>query len=69
MATDQADLTELHIFAQKIGMRREWFQDHHSIPHYDLTPARRKLALLHGAIAVDSRVFVQKCTRKQQNDA
>jgi len=37
-------LEELHEFAQKIGMKREWFQDKR-LPHYDLTITRRKLAV------------------------
>lgn len=43
-------LEELHAFAAKIGMRRSWFQDHKLCPHYDLTPARRAVAVKLGAI-------------------
>jgi hypothetical protein len=50
----QADsLDELHAFAAKIGMRREWFQSRPGRPdrdHYDLTRARRDKAILLGAI-------------------
>ncbi len=41
--------TELHEFAAKIGMRRSWFQPHHTRNHYDLTPRRRLVALRAGA--------------------
>lgn len=44
-------LEELHEFAQKLGMKREWFQDG-SAPHYDLSKERRALALKLGAIEV-----------------
>jgi hypothetical protein len=44
-------LDELHAMAKRIGMRRDWFQDHKpSFPHYDLVASRRELAVHHGAI-------------------
>ncbi len=42
-------LDELHAFAARLGLRREWFQEHPVAPHYDLTPAKRKHALGLGA--------------------
>jgi len=33
-------LEELHEFAQGVGLKREWFQDHPRHPHYDLTTLR-----------------------------
>jgi hypothetical protein len=46
---------ELHAFAARIGLRREWFQEHRLAPHYDLTPSKRKRALLAGAIFVEAK--------------
>lgn len=46
---------ELHELARRIGMRRAWFQEHPLVPHYDLTPARRELALQLGAHAGSMR--------------
>lgn len=57
--TDEVDLTDLHALASAIGMRREWFQDARSAPHYDLTPSRRAAALAAGAVAVDFRRAVR----------
>ena len=48
------DLDELHAFAARLGMRREWFQPASS-PHYDLTPKRRAKALELGAVFVPAR--------------
>lgn len=45
---DEKDCPELHAIAQKIGMRRAWFQGN----HYDLTPERRERAIRAGAIEV-----------------
>lgn len=47
--TDSRDLEELHLFAEAIGLKRIWFQDHHLVPHYDLVPSKKKLALSKGA--------------------
>lgn len=55
MFTDNPDLEELHAFAQRMGLKREWFQPHRIAPHYDLTPSRRATAVTLGAIEVDRR--------------
>jgi hypothetical protein len=48
-------LEELHRLAGAIGLRREWFQDHAALPHYDLTASRRELAVRAGAIEHSTR--------------
>jgi len=48
-------LDELHAFAKKIGLRRQWFQDGSS-PHYDLNPTRHAAALAAGAKLVERTV-------------
>lgn len=45
----------LHIFARRLGLKREWFQDEELNPrqwHYDLNPNHRKKAIKNGAMAV-----------------
>jgi len=48
-----ADTTEeLHAFAEKLGLKRSWFQCHHknvAMHHYDLTPNKRRQAVRLGA--------------------
>lgn len=51
---------ELHTFAARIGMRRAWFQDHASVPHYDLTRTKRNRAVRLGAIELPTRESVAK---------
>lgn len=51
---DAADCPELHAFARKIGMRRDWFQG----DHYDLVPTKRSRAVQLGAVEVDHRAAV-----------
>lgn len=41
--------------ASKVGLRREWFQDHPLAPHYDLTARRRAKALGLGAVFMPAR--------------
>lgn len=48
---------ELHEFALKIGMKREWFQKSSSGPHYDLVRSRRIKAVQLGAIELDDKKF------------
>jgi hypothetical protein len=44
-------LDELHALAQRIGLRRSWFQNHGRTPHYDIGTERvRALAIVHGAL-------------------
>jgi hypothetical protein len=50
--TTDGDLEELHAFAERIGLRRSWFQQHKVMPHYDLTPNKRAQALRAGAVFV-----------------
>lgn len=48
LLTDSSE-EELHIFAEKIGMKRKWFQPKPGFPHYDLTHTRREKAVILGA--------------------
>ena len=55
------DLGELHTMAAKIGLKRSWFQHKsNGTPHYDLTLAKRRLAIEKGAISIDWRTFAKK---------
>jgi hypothetical protein len=60
----QADTPEeLHAFAERMGLRPEWFQSRPGRPendHYDLTEAGRALALTLGAVAEDRRAGTRR---------
>ncbi len=58
-------IEELHIFAESLGLRREWFHVK-SIPHYDLTGAVYELAIERGAVLVSSREIVRRAVRLEQ---
>jgi hypothetical protein len=42
---------ELHVFAKQLGLKRAWFQPG-SAPHYDVSRAKRELALQLGAVSL-----------------
>lgn len=50
-------IQELHSFAKRLGLRREWFQDQAKYPHYDLTSQMREKAVHLGAVEADNRTI------------
>lgn len=70
MFTDSVELEELHAMAQRIGMKRAWFQPHSVCDHYDLTASRREAALALGAVSVThreaSRIWKERRARLAQ---
>ena len=55
------DLKELHAFAAKIGLKREWAQlDGLGLPHYDVTESKRSRALANGARVIGREDFVAR---------
>jgi hypothetical protein len=52
-------LDELHQMADKIGVRRKWFQDKARFPHYDICKLKRSLAVKFGAIETSSRELIK----------
>ena len=57
-----AGLAELHSMADKLGMKRAWFQARGNLPHYDLQPSKRALAIKHGAVEVDAVELLHRCS-------
>ena len=60
---------ELHEMADKIGMKRGWYQNNASFPHYDVCLMRKKKAIQYGAIELSRRELVYKMRefRKKYN--
>ncbi len=56
------ELQELHSFAQSVGLKREWFQDQPSHPHYDITTQRmlRKILNTNKVTKVSTKQLVRK---------
>jgi hypothetical protein len=59
------DTDELHAFAKKIGLRRDWAQVSSSRivkewHHYDLRPTKRVIALKHGAVEMSLLVWLKE---------
>ncbi|KAB8162939.1 DUF4031 domain-containing protein [Streptomyces sp. 3MP-14] len=62
---------ELHAFADRLGLRRTWFQrkgprDYRW--HYDITPPKRAQAVKLGAVEVDRRFMGQLMTRRREEE-
>ena len=60
-------LDELHAFAKRLGLRREWFQNRKNLPHYDLNSSRRKVAVSLGAIETTRKHLVEYMNINQSN--
>lgn len=56
-------LDELHTFAKRLGLKRQWFQHAASYPHYDVTAPMREKALRLGAAEGDP-VTIIDCARR-----
>lgn len=49
---------ELHSMADKIGMKRRWFQNRR-VPHYDICLKQKALAIRAGVIEIDRKQTVE----------
>jgi Protein of unknown function (DUF4031) len=58
--TDSDNIEELHLFAEKLGLKRDWFQNKKNIPHYDLVPTKRDLAIQFGAQQISIQQFFKE---------
>ncbi len=52
-----SDLETLHAFAEKIGLKKCWFQNkrNKNQPHYDLRESLVPTAIMHGAVQVQRK--------------
>jgi hypothetical protein len=64
--TTDGPIDELHAFAKRIGLKREWFQRHPLAPHYDLNERKREKALALGAVFVSARGQAQARIRARR---
>lgn len=48
---------ELHAMAQRIGMRRSWYQEHGMLGHYDLVESKRAIAVKEGDIEMSYKLW------------
>ena len=53
-------ILELRDMADKIGLKQEWYQEHHVLNHFDVTPSKRALALANGAVFKPAREAVKE---------
>lgn len=70
MASDTSE-EELHQFAEKIGMKKSWFQlggMSRTFPHYDLKPGMRARAIRGGAESVTRQDLVSRSIRRKPTE-
>ncbi|GCD38022.1 hypothetical protein OEIGOIKO_05832 [Streptomyces chrestomyceticus JCM 4735] len=60
------DIEELHAFAQRLGLRMTWFQDHAYRWHYDLTAGKRAMAVRYGAQEVDHHFVAELLAKRRE---
>ena len=65
MWTD-GNLEELHVFAEHLGLKRSWFQNHKILPHYDIVPTKRTLALKRGAVELSAKEFLEIMRKRRE---
>ncbi len=64
MAADSIE--ELHEMADKIGIRRRWFQNQPAFPHYDICKSKRQLAIEKGAVEVSARFLAKRYSEEKK---
>ncbi len=60
------DIEELHTFAKKIGLKRDWFQANKRHPHYDIFRSMVSAAISNGAVVVSRRKIVNMLKRNKK---
>ncbi|AYG47263.1 DUF4031 domain-containing protein [Pseudomonas sp. Leaf58] len=60
-------LDELHSFADRLGLKRSWFQSKTLYPHYDVTKSVRSRALAMGAKGADREQIVS-CAKRMRSE-
>lgn len=64
MASDSQDPEELHQMADKLGIRRKWFQNKGTdslTPHYDICKSKKVAALKLGATEMYDGDIIKRC--------
>jgi hypothetical protein len=53
-------INELHEMADILGVKRKWFQDKATKPHYDICKKKKMLALNYGAKLINDMEIIIK---------
>lgn len=60
-------LEELHAMADRLGLKRQWFQVSRSgMPHYDICQTKREQAIRFGAVEIDRRKMVELMKKNRE---
>jgi len=61
------DINELHSFAQTIGLKLNWFQNHR-IPHYDIWGSKLTKALRAGAKIITTKELINIVRKSNEHN-
>jgi len=61
-------LAELHEMADKIGVKRKWFQNKASFPHYDICHSKMQMAVKLGAVPLSMMDLGRYIRKLRQTD-
>lgn len=63
-------LEELHAMAQRLGLKRSWFQvSRNGMPHYDICQTKRAQAITFGAEVIDRRKMAELVRKHREAKA
>ena len=71
LLTDDENHDNLHEFASKLGLKREWYHNRISnvrTSHYDLYPSKRKKAIAMGAKPISTKEFLNIIKEKSDEN-
>lgn len=66
LTDSEDDVGALHAFADRLGLKRAWFQNG-TRPHYDLTAGRRAEALRMGAVFVPAKAQARRHLERRRD--
>lgn len=67
MTSDADNIEELHLFAAKLGLRRQYFQgDKPWFQHYDLIASKRAQAVKLGAVEITWREEAEMSNKRRE---
>ena len=62
-------IKELAAFSVLMGLKKEWFQNNPTLPHFDLTEGMRRKAVSLGAIEIDRQQMVEIIRKNRTKEA
>ena len=59
-------MEELHEFANRVGLKRSWFQDKPNFPHYDIAGKVIGKAMMAGAVLSSLQDWIERYQYREE---